>query len=165
MRPRLWLENPETEVIIITGYANVSSAVEAMRTGVVEYLSKPFTDEEFKTAVEDALKEKREDSGKKHLKSDEAEKEKIIRKREVIRILKGVPESKAGIATKQTHHDTELIEERWMDTAEELARSYNFKNNLIEGSIDGILGCDSEGTIITFNLSLGKMLENKLNSF
>ena len=163
-------ESPETEVIIITGYANVPSAVEAMKTGVVEYLSKPFTDEEFKTAVEDALKEKREDSGKKYLKPDVTEKEKIIRKRELIRILKGVsedddflyglrePESKASTATKETHHDTELTEERLMDPTEDPGRSFNFQKNLIENSMDGILGYDKEGKIVTFNKSMENML-------
>jgi len=151
-------ESPEREVIIITGYANVPSAVEAMKTGVVEYLSKPFTDEEFKTAVEDVLKDKREDSGEKYLKSDENEKAKIIRKREVIRILKGVPEDKTGTAIKETYHGAELIEEGWMDTTEDLFKSLHFHKNLIDNSIDGILGCDKEGKIITFNKSMEEML-------
>ncbi len=51
-----------------------------------------------------------------------------------------------------------LIEERWMDTAEELARVFNFQQNLIESSIDGIMGCDREGKVITFNKSLETML-------
>jgi PAS domain S-box-containing protein len=50
------------------------------------------------------------------------------------------------------------MEERWMATAEELARTFNFQNNLIESSIDGIMGCDKEGKIVTFNKSLEKML-------
>jgi len=51
-----------------------------------------------------------------------------------------------------------LMEERWVTTAEELAKTYNFQKNLIESSIDGILGCDSEGKILTFNRSMAKML-------
>jgi DNA-binding response OmpR family regulator/NADH:ubiquinone oxidoreductase subunit E len=53
-------ERPETPVIVITGYASVLSAVEAMKTGVVDYLPKPFTDEEFMARVDKALKERRE---------------------------------------------------------------------------------------------------------
>ncbi|MBW2167954.1 MAG: response regulator [Deltaproteobacteria bacterium] len=34
---------------------------------------------------------------------------------------------------------TTLIEERWMDTAEELAKTFNFQKNLIDSSIDGIM--------------------------
>lgn len=45
-----------TEVIMITGYASVKGAVEAVKMGAEEYLPKPFTDEELFAAVELALK-------------------------------------------------------------------------------------------------------------
>jgi two-component system response regulator HydG len=45
----------ETEVIMITGYASVKGAVEAVKMGAEEYLPKPFTDNELFTAVERAL--------------------------------------------------------------------------------------------------------------
>lgn len=41
----------DLEVIMITGYASVPSAVEAMQTGAQEYLAKPFTDDELLGAV------------------------------------------------------------------------------------------------------------------
>ena len=41
----------DTEVMMITGYATVEGAVEAIKTGADEYLSKPFTDEELVAAV------------------------------------------------------------------------------------------------------------------
>ena len=44
-----------TEVMMITGYATVGGAVEAVKTGAEEYLSKPFTDEELFSAVQRAL--------------------------------------------------------------------------------------------------------------
>jgi NADH-quinone oxidoreductase subunit E len=53
-------ERPETGVIVITGYSTVSSAVKAMKLGASDYLPKPFTEDEFKTAVLEALKEKQE---------------------------------------------------------------------------------------------------------
>jgi len=37
----------ETEIMIISGYATVESAVESMRLGALDFLSKPFTDEEL----------------------------------------------------------------------------------------------------------------------
>lgn len=46
---------PATEVIVITGYATVEGAVEAVKTGAEEYLAKPFTDEELLSAIERAL--------------------------------------------------------------------------------------------------------------
>lgn len=42
---------PDTEVMMITGYASVPDAVEAVKTGAEEYLAKPFTDEELFGAV------------------------------------------------------------------------------------------------------------------
>jgi len=53
---------------------------------------------------------------------------------------------------------TALLEEKWMDTAEKLAETYNFQKNLIESSMDGILACDRDGMAITFNKSLERML-------
>ncbi|MDT8273863.1 MAG: sigma-54 dependent transcriptional regulator, partial [Desulfomonilia bacterium] len=45
----------EIEVIMITGYASVKGAVEAVKMGAEEYLPKPFTDEELFGAVERAI--------------------------------------------------------------------------------------------------------------
>ena len=45
----------ETEVIMVTGYASVQGAVEAVKTGAEEYLPKPFTDEELFNAVNRVL--------------------------------------------------------------------------------------------------------------
>lgn len=44
-----------TEIMMITGYATVEGAVEAVKEGAEEYLAKPFTDEELFTAVERTL--------------------------------------------------------------------------------------------------------------
>ena len=51
---------PETEVIVMTGCASVASAVESIKLGALDYLPKPFTEDEFKAAVEKALKVKKE---------------------------------------------------------------------------------------------------------
>jgi len=53
---------------------------------------------------------------------------------------------------------TALLEERWMDTSEELAKIFNFQERLIESSIDGIIGCDYDRKIIIFNNSMEQML-------
>ncbi|GAH63841.1 unnamed protein product, partial [marine sediment metagenome] len=39
---------PKTRVIIYTGYGSVTTAVEAIRKGAADYLSKPFSPEELK---------------------------------------------------------------------------------------------------------------------
>ena len=38
-------QKPETEVIVITGYGTIATAVEAMKLGVHDFLPKPFTDD------------------------------------------------------------------------------------------------------------------------
>jgi len=46
---------PDTEVILITGYATVSSAIDAMKHGAFYYITKPFRLEEVRKVVKDAL--------------------------------------------------------------------------------------------------------------
>jgi DNA-binding NtrC family response regulator len=50
---------PNVPVIIITGYATVDTAVEAMKNGAFDYLSKPFSPDQFLEKVEEALKQRR----------------------------------------------------------------------------------------------------------
>jgi len=53
---------------------------------------------------------------------------------------------------------TALIEERWMETAEELARTFHAQKLLIESSIDGIIAIDKDDRIVVFNRSMEQML-------
>ena len=78
-------KRPETEAIVITGYPSVSSAVESSKIGVSDYLRKPFTDEEFKAAVDGALKKKETPTADEFL--TETKEGKLIQKREVLRVL------------------------------------------------------------------------------
>jgi len=78
-------KRPRTNVVIITGYPSVSSAVQAVRMGVSDYLRKPFTEDEFKTAVKSALKEKDKESMEELI--VETQKERLIQKEEVTRVL------------------------------------------------------------------------------
>ncbi len=48
-------DRPDTSVIVITGYSTVDSAVTAMKLGAKDYLSKPFSEDEFVAAVRGAL--------------------------------------------------------------------------------------------------------------
>jgi DNA-binding NtrC family response regulator len=49
-----------SEVMMITGYATIPSAVEAVKTGAEEYLPKPFTEEELLSAVDRVLRRLRQ---------------------------------------------------------------------------------------------------------
>lgn len=46
-------------VIVMTGYSSVQNAVEAMKLGAFDYLTKPFSDDELVLAVERAMEKKR----------------------------------------------------------------------------------------------------------
>lgn len=46
---------PQIPILLITGYPNISDAVQAIRTGVVDYLTKPFTQLELKEALDKVL--------------------------------------------------------------------------------------------------------------
>ena len=49
--------HPEAVVVVMTAFATVASAVEAMRLGAVDYLTKPFALEELTTVLECAAAE------------------------------------------------------------------------------------------------------------
>jgi len=51
-------QRPNAEVVIMTGYSTVDTAVEGMKLGAAEFISKPFTPDEMLTAVEEVLKKK-----------------------------------------------------------------------------------------------------------
>lgn len=51
--------NPLTEVIVLTGHSSVETAVEAMKLGARDYLTKPINGEELKIAVSGAMERQR----------------------------------------------------------------------------------------------------------
>jgi DNA-binding response OmpR family regulator len=81
-------KKPQTGVVVITGYASVNSAVDAMKLGSFDYLPKPFTDDEIKTAVEGALKGQHAVSSDAVIEKVEKKEEKtLIQKEEVTKVL------------------------------------------------------------------------------
>jgi len=50
---------PDTAAIMITGYGTVETAVEAIRLGAFDFLTKPLIDEELEMAIERALNQQR----------------------------------------------------------------------------------------------------------
>jgi CheY-like chemotaxis protein len=58
---------PDIDVVIITGFATVESAVECMKYGAIDYVEKPFTEGELRAFVKHALI-KRNDRIEKQLK-------------------------------------------------------------------------------------------------
>ncbi len=52
--------NPATQVILMTGYAEVGTAVHAMKNGAYDYISKPFTPDAIVKVIENALRANKE---------------------------------------------------------------------------------------------------------
>jgi DNA-binding NtrC family response regulator len=69
---------PSLPVIIITGYATIRSAVQAMKLGAADYLEKPFTPDQLLKAVASALDV---------AVTQPAEEQAVIHKEEVVKVL------------------------------------------------------------------------------
>jgi PAS domain S-box-containing protein len=164
-------ESPETDVIVITGYATIPSAVEAMKNGVGDYLPKPFTDDEFKEAVTGILKGKKGGSAPEKMEFFDSGNQRLIHKKEVIRALRVVSNSQ-GSGIKAKNHIAEFAEfdtdedtfaasnhfREWRGPDKKMAEQLNLNKDIVENAVEGIMGCDIEGNIIIFNKSLEKML-------
>ena len=51
---------PETVIILITAYAAMETAIEAMKEGAYDYITKPFKVDEIKSIIKNALESKRQ---------------------------------------------------------------------------------------------------------
>ncbi|MFO0751972.1 MAG: response regulator [Thermodesulfovibrionales bacterium] len=49
---------PEVEVIMITGYQTINTAVQAIKLGAFDYLEKPFTPDGIVSAIERAMEQR-----------------------------------------------------------------------------------------------------------
>jgi two-component system, NtrC family, response regulator AlgB len=53
--PRLLAETPDTTIVVMTAYATIDSAVEAMKRGAADYLAKPFSPTQIRHVVEQCI--------------------------------------------------------------------------------------------------------------
>ncbi|HIJ55583.1 MAG TPA: sigma-54-dependent Fis family transcriptional regulator [Deltaproteobacteria bacterium] len=56
-------KSPATEVIMMTGYGDIRTAVESIKLGACDYITKPFKLDELLALVKQAVKEKNRDAG------------------------------------------------------------------------------------------------------
>lgn len=60
---------PETEVLLITGYGTVEMAIDALRAGAFDFLTKPLIDDELQLAIQRALNRRQVLEENKNLKA------------------------------------------------------------------------------------------------
>jgi len=60
----------EMPIIFISGYGDIAMSVQAIKAGAVDFLTKPFRDQEILDAVADALKRDRERRAENHSKAN-----------------------------------------------------------------------------------------------
>jgi DNA-binding NtrC family response regulator len=89
----------DVEVMMITGYASIPGAVEAVKDGAEEYLAKPFTDEELLAAVERALEKLRVRRIAAAGRPAPAAHELIGESEAMVRLLRDLPKVSASSAT------------------------------------------------------------------
>ena len=63
---RIKRENPDVEVVLLTGHASVQSAVEGLKLGAFDYLTKPSTVAEISAKVSEAFEKKKINEGRAH---------------------------------------------------------------------------------------------------
>lgn len=96
--------SPDTVVLLITAYASAESAVEAMKLGAYDYLSKPFDVEQVQLIVRNALEKRRLSTENMLLKREIAQRTppaKLIGKSEAMQkifdVIKKVADSKSNV--------------------------------------------------------------------
>ncbi len=90
--------SPQTEFVIITGYASYDSALEALKLGVFDYLEKPFSPEEIRLVIKNLCRTidlSRENKQLKKLLIKETEEKRFIGQGAVYQQLKTVIEKVA----------------------------------------------------------------------
>jgi DNA-binding NtrC family response regulator len=109
---------PDTKFIVITGFVSTSVAVDAMNTGVTDFLPKPFSEGQIIKSVHTTLRSnsKKEDDTHVHTIS---ETDRLIQKKEVLHVLDRTSEDLAFCHDLMKKGTEVLVEYALSDEAKE----------------------------------------------
>ena len=102
---------PSLPVVMITGYASVQSAVQAMKLGATDYLEKPFTPEQLLKAVDTALD---------RVSTQPPEDQSLIHKEDIIKVLDRTATDNEFVVNL-LYHGPDALEEYDLTGPEKLA--------------------------------------------
>ena len=111
---------PALPVVIITGYANVRSAVQAMSLGAADYLEKPFTPDELLKSVNKAVQ-----SAASQVPPEQT----LVHKEEILRVLERAA-TDGEFVHQLLHNWADALDGYYLNNGEKLA--------LLTGDIDWI---------------------------
>lgn len=97
LQRELKYRNLEAPLILISGHADVSMAVQALKNGAFDFFEKPYDGEQFANSVTNAVQKARRESSEQSERTDIAERLKALspRQREVLEFVA------AGMSNKQ----------------------------------------------------------------
>ena len=132
---------PAMPVVMITGFSNVKSAVEAMKLGAAEYLEKPFAPDALVKVIQKAL----------HMAATTApEDQSLIHKEEILSVLERAA-TDYMLVYNLLHYGAEALDEFTLTAAEKLA--------ILSGDIQWI-----ENHVGKLSLTQRKWLEGRLSA-
>jgi DNA-binding NtrC family response regulator len=102
---------PEVPVIIITGYTNVQSAMQAMKLGAADYVEKPFTPDQLLKVVNLAIE---------HATTEAPQKQTLKHTQEILTILERAA-TDGEFVYKLLHRWADALDEYHLTGAEKLA--------------------------------------------